>query len=257
MNETNDFERLIADVAREAMGPTRPVDLERVTHLAATSVAAPRASAVTHPADRESLGRPERGLSVFSAVKLVAAASIIALIGGFLMAGLIDPPEEAVPPAALDAAPVTHVTGTRVSAVEDTTDEEWWAEDGVGHSRGMRATETVEWSDPRLPSELQVATNLDTYWSPVGEFRETVFSGTSLMEGPDGYWTGEFTAYCDDSDCYGLNTITGHGAYEGLYAVLRAFDDIEGPEDGDWVLDGLLFEGEMPPLPEAMEPSTD
>ena len=81
-------------------------------------------------------------------------------------------------------------------------------------------------------------------------------TGTTLMEGPEGYWTGEFTLFCDaDSGCSGVNTITGHGAYEGLFAVMRAFDDIEGPVFGDWVFEGVIFESEMPPMPEALEPS--
>jgi hypothetical protein len=54
-----------------------------------------------------------------------------------------------------------------------------------------------------------------------------------------------------------MNTIIGHEAYDGLSAVMRAFDDIEGPEFGDWVFEGPIFEGELPPMPEALEPPLD
>jgi len=174
----------------------------------------------------------------------LAGTVILALLGGLGSA--------AIAQADTDAGPVTRVTGTVLSSVDDATDEESWEEDGIYHSRGFRVTETVDWSDPRLPSELQSVQNLDASGS------SAVVSGTTLLEGPEGYWTGEFIVVCDAaSGCTGVNTITGHEAYEGLFAVMRAFDDIEGPVFGDWVFEGLIFEGEMPPMPEALEPATD
>lgn len=49
----------------------------------------------------------------------------------------------------------TPFTGTRIGLVPDTTDEEWWVEDAVGHARVYRLEEQVEWSDPRLPTTKQ------------------------------------------------------------------------------------------------------
>ena len=177
----------------------------------------------------------------------LAGTVVLALLGGLGSVALAQ--EDA------ETAKVTPFTGTRLDAVWDTTDAEWWEEDGIGHSRGMRGTETIEWSDPRLPSEMHVGMNFDEYGP--GEFQATAVSGTTLLEGPDGYWSGEFTVYCDDRGCHGMNTITGHEAYEGLLAVFRAYDDIEGPEEGEWVYEGLIFEGEMPPRPEPVEPSAE
>ena len=148
-----------------------------------------------------------------------------------------------------DTEKVTHVTGTRVSAAEGAIGE-WWETDGIEHGRGMTGTETIEWSDPRLPSELQMMQNVDL----PGE--EVVVTGATLLEGPEGYWTGEFTAYCDpDSDCHGMNTIAGHGGYEGLFAVLRGFY-ADGP-GSDWVFDGVIYESETLPVPEALEPTAE
>ena len=146
-----------------------------------------------------------------------------------------------------ETAKVTHFTGTRLSAADGTIDE-WWEADGIGHARGLHGTETIEWSDPRLPSEMQMVQNLDA----LGQ--GAVVTGATLLEGPEGSWTGEFTAYCDpDSDCHGMNTITGHGAYEGLFAVMHGFY-ADGP-GSDWVFDGVLYEGETLPIPEPLEPT--
>jgi len=155
--------------------------------------------------------------------------------------------------------PVTHFTGTRLSSVPDTTDEEWWEEDGIGHARVFRVAETVEWSDPRLPSEKQNVANFDMY--NIGEFREVPMTGTTLLEGPDGYWSGEFTTYCDaEGACHGMSAVTGHGAYEGLFAIFRDSSPALDPDASsvamvETVFEGLIFEGERPPMPDPIEPS--
>jgi hypothetical protein len=169
----------------------------------------------------------------------LAGMVMLALLGG--LGGVTLAQEDT------DGAKVTHVTGTRVSAVEGAIDE-WWEADGIEHGRGLHATETIEWSDPRLPSELQMVQNIDA----LGQ--AAVVTGATLLEGPEGSWTGEFTAYCDpDSDCHGMNTITGHGAYAGLFAVFRG-SWADGP-GSDWVFDGVIYEGEALPMPEALEPT--
>ena len=154
-----------------------------------------------------------------------------------------------------DPAKVTPFTGIALSSMPDSSDEEWWVEDGVGHSRTLRVREAVEWSDPRLPSEKQNVVNFDMF--EIGEFRQTAMTGTTLLEGPDGYWAGEFTVYCDTvGDCYGTNILTGHGAYEGLFAIFRSTPSDPGGR-GQGFFDGLIFEGEMPPMPDPIEPSVD
>ena len=169
--------------------------------------------------------------------------SLVGLVMLVLLGGLGG---VALAQADTDTAKVTHFTGTRLSAVEGTVDE-WWEADGIGHARGLHATETIEWSDPRLPSELQIVQNLDV------PGQEAVVTGATLLEGPEGYWTGEFTAYCDpESECHGMNTITGHVAYEGLFAVFRGF--YAGGPGSDWVFDGVIYEGETLPIPDALEP---
>jgi hypothetical protein len=207
---------------------------EAMTHGPSIMAAMDRAEPLADPARACKRGTIMRTLRLS-----LAGMVMLALLGG--LGGV------ALAQADTEGAKVTHVTGTRVSAVEGTIDE-WWEADGIGHGRGLHATETIEWSDARLPSELQMVQNVDALG------REAVVTGATLLEGPEGYWTGEFTAYCDpDSDCHGMNTITGHGAYEGLFAVFRGFW-ADGP-GSDWVFDGVIYEGETLPMPEALEPT--
>ncbi len=154
------------------------------------------------------------------------------------------------------AGPVTPFTGIRLSSTEDTSDEEWTVEGGIGRARVYKLHETVEWSDPRLPTDKLNVMNFDMY--NIGETRDLPIAGTQLLEGPDGYWTGEFTSFCDEvGDCYGMNVITGHGSYEGLFATFRASPQPDPAGEGDLLFDGLIFEGEMPPMPDPIEPSVE
>jgi hypothetical protein len=178
----------------------------------------------------------------------LAVSVVVMLLGG--LAATASAQED------VESGPVTHFTGTWLSQTTDTSDEEWREEDDIGHSRGVRLTEMIEWSDPRLPSEKQHVLNFDMH--NIGEFREVPVTGTLLLEGPEGYWTGEFTAYCDaDGGCYGMNTITGHGAYEGLFAIFRGIPPRDTDAEGGVFFEGLIFEGEMPPMPEPLEPPAE
>jgi hypothetical protein len=49
--------------------------------------------------------RPARGFTMFSALKFIAAGVIVALFGGFLLAGILTTPSEEMAPAAVSASP--------------------------------------------------------------------------------------------------------------------------------------------------------
>jgi hypothetical protein len=171
---------------------------------------------------------------------------IFALLGGLTGAVVAQ-----TGPAEEDS-PVTAVSGTFVSQVTDTSEQEWTEEGGIAHARYYKFLETIEWSDPRLPSNNHVVLNFDMY---DGELREMPYAGTDLLVGEDGYWTGTFTGFCDQqAHCYGMDMLTGHGAYEGLFATLRAFppEDAANARETRW--EGLIYEGEMPPMPDYPEP---
>jgi hypothetical protein len=146
---------------------------------------------------------------------------------------------------------VTHVTGVVTNSWNDSTEEEWWLDpETVGHARGFKQHQNVDWSDPRLPRRKDTRLNFDMYHE--GEFREVPVRGTHLLTGPYGYWTGTGSGFCDtDGECVAIDMLTGHEAYEGLNAALFAQTD---GATGVTVWDGYIFEGEPLPMPEPLEP---
>ena len=54
--------------------------------------------------------------------------------------------------------------------------------------------------------------------------------------------------------CYGVNVITGHGDYEDLFATFRVTPSQDPASEGATLFDGLIFEGEMPPMSDPLEP---
>ena len=152
-----------------------------------------------------------------------------------------------------EAGPVTPVTGTRLSATTDTSEEEWSYEGTVGVARNFKLLESVEWSDPRLPSDVLNVLNFDMH--VIGHFQDLPVTGAVLLQGPDCYWTGSLTGFCDPQEtCHVMETLTGHGAYEGLFATILGGDAEAGAQ---YLYEGMIFEGEMPPMPDPLEPSAE
>jgi hypothetical protein len=76
---------------------------------------------------------------------------------------------------------------------------------------------------------------------------------TSLLRGPEGYWTGTSAGCFDQHGIHhGVEVLTGHGAYDGLLATLHIVSD---PESDTTTAEGLIFPGEMPPEPDPVEPA--
>jgi hypothetical protein len=170
----------------------------------------------------------------------LAGTVILALLGGLGSVVAAQTEEEPAPAAML--------TGGTLSRDLDVTEMEVTEGDGVEHYRGFRFVERHEWSDPRLPIESLSIQNGDIYEAGVA------FSAAVLLEGPDGYWTGTNTYFCDNGDiCHGMTHLTGHEAYEGLSALI-ASASVPGAEGQEWESEGLIFEGEMPPFPEPLKP---
>ena len=150
-----------------------------------------------------------------------------------------------------------HVTGSVMSMTMsdegEFTDEGAHSEDWVGHLRGVWFLEEFEWSDPPLPSQAEVVINGEAY-DPAGIASDVMW----LLEDADGYWTGPWTGWCSFEDhCHGVATITGHGAYEGLCAVITERQSRDASAMVDKVLEGGIFRGDMPPVPEPLEPSAE
>jgi hypothetical protein len=181
----------------------------------------------------------------------LAGTVILALLGGLSGAVAAQAEETA------SALPVAAVTGTVITQVFDDSDEEYSVNAaGVGHARGTHLVETYEYSDPRLPAEKRIELNFDIYplrgWGDVW-----VLTSTIRLDGPDGYWTGTGQWFgpvggkLASMDVYAgsQDVLVGHGAYEGLMAVLGC--------DGVTGCSGYIVKGEMPPMPDPVEPSAE
>ena len=189
----------------------------------------------------------------------------LALLGG--LGGTVLAQEE---PAAIEEvgradveSPVTatHVTGSVVSSATDSSEFELTEAGGVMHGGGLKATSEFEWSDPRLPSQGEFAMNL-VGSGDVG----LAYHYMWMLEGPEGYWTGPESGFCDAADrCRGTAILTGHGIHEGLFAVLVSGPQLDSSGDvlrdsvGNTrpVFDGAIFFGNPPPMPEPPEPPAE
>lgn len=199
---------------------------------------------------------------MFSPVRaIIGGALVFALGGAFLIAqpfgqqaGTVAPGAE-VSPAGAASAPVTGsmtwqgTDGSGMAFTEDCTAD---GEDCIGHASGLRYVAGYEWSDPRLPTSGEGITNFEAFGDAGLAIRSTW-----LLEGADGYWAGPWTGFCDPDDrCWGTVVLTGHGAYEGLSAVL-----VERPPDEGFgaksMFEGGIYVGEMPAQPEPLEPSAE
>ena len=144
---------------------------------------------------------------------------------------------------------VTFVSGSMIETVEAARGE-FIEENGVGHLVADRNEQTIEWTDPRLLSRRVVSSNADIYQP--SEPGAVPFSSTVLLEGDDGSWTGTAVGYFEGGfgDFVGRNVLVGHGAYDGLTASLYESYS-EGP-GSPMAWEGIIFEGEMPPMPDAL-----
>ena len=92
MDDMSAFERQVGEEILRIVGPARPVD-----DLAAFELATDH--------------QKGWGFTAFSALRFVAAAAIVALFGGFLLAGVLSTqPDGEAPPAAVAESPAPKAT---------------------------------------------------------------------------------------------------------------------------------------------------
>ena len=101
MDDLNALERQIEGQLNGFVGPVLPVDDAAIFN------------------DITAASKPTRwGFTMFSALKLVAAAAIVALFGGFLLAGILTTPDgEPMPPAAMTESPSPMTTEELLSSM--------------------------------------------------------------------------------------------------------------------------------------------
>ena len=192
---------------------------------------------------------------MFSPVKAITAGAIVFALGGVLLiAQLFDQQGANVPAAGSGPATVdpVWVTGTEAlgAACEDATSS---IDDGVVlRVRGWHCDQqTWESSDPRLTGDVTAAWNADVYRREDGEYT-ALAAGTYDLGNDGGSWHCEYAdalKYTPSAETDGLNDktarCTGGDGYSGLTAVL--FFRWTGNATS---IEGLLFGGDVPPLPE-------
>jgi hypothetical protein len=185
--------------------------------------------------------------------RLCAAIITVVLLAGSAV-GVAGQSEE-------EAPTLTFVTGKVIkdSSPEDDWDEAW-SDGSVVHVLGWRVARMVQWTDPRLPSEMVSRMNVDTHLAETDMMQ--TFAETYRLEGPDGVWTGTGRALAIEHGQQPgwLMVLTGEGAYEGLSAMLVRETVRADPESEDHdhiLLKGYIFEGELPPMPDPIEPPAE
>jgi hypothetical protein len=171
----------------------------------------------------------------------LAGTVILALLGG--LGGVVLGQDE-VPLTA------TRITGTVVDKDWDDSEGEYTTDEhGVDQLRGLLVHETWEWSDERLPAAKTGVWNNNGYWIGEGD-GVLAWTGTNRLDGPDGSWIGTATGMYEPGtgSSFGLDVYVGEGAYEGLTLILQC---------GDRTCEGYILEGELPPMPEPVEPPTE
>ncbi len=167
----------------------------------------------------------------------------LSLVASLSLAVVAQDEEELEPPTA------TFVTGVAVSKLEDVDFAGW----------------EMEWSDPRLPSRAQYRFSAETGRSdhPDGTVMAAQMVAVVRLDGPDGGWSGTdwilaWTLEPEPGE-KGRDTwievlmLDGDGDYEGLSATLT--NTGRGGSPGPY--EGFIFEGELPRMPDRIEPNSE
>ena len=204
--------------------------------------------------------QPVGGSTMFSAVKFVVAGVIVALFGGFLLAGVLTTPQEReAAPAAVNESP-SPMTSGELSAPHSATAIFSWAElvepgemseDGLS----VRGDSWLGWvyspDDPRLTGEARIAVNMDGY--EVDPYVSQL-SWAIRIANDDGAWVGTVRGYRDPESKPNrhLNIeLAGEGGYAGHAALLTT----PGRGDGWW--EGFVFPSPLLGYPDPIEPPAE
>jgi hypothetical protein len=173
-----------------------------------------------------------RTQTMFSPVKAVTAGALVFALGGMLLiAQPFDQQEAGIP-----GAQPPELSGVTVTVTQQCED--------VGHAG-------CDWtaSDPRLTGIVAVD------WGAIegvsvdgaGESDAGFIWMDGTFEGPEGGWTSRvYTLWGEPTQSFLV--LSGTGANEGWQYIASSID----PEsDGDFDWTGTLYQGELPPFPEA------
>jgi hypothetical protein len=192
----------------------------------------------------------------------LAGTVILTLLGGLSVAVVAQDEEP---------TPITFVTGTVAEVygydVDDEAEGDLSSHDIRGYEvmtqSGGPLRQVVEWSDPRLPTDLWLAVGYTLIAIEVGIDGAMNAAWQSLLEDQEGRWRGTGRSVQGADQKYSLYVLTGEGAYDGLSVLLRGTipDDEEAGllhahAPWDMAYEGYIFEAELSPLPDAPAPLT-
>ncbi len=167
-----------------------------------------------------------------------------------------------------EPAPFTFVTGTIVEQFGYTEgarvgeDEmgpgthEQREEDGVLYERGVIIEQEVDWSDPRLPTTHWLRLDLAIHGMDERDGLVMTVGTSHLLEGAEGSWRGTGRVIEDADGRLSQYVLSGEGDYESLYALLQGTPGMDAHGPLDYSYEGFIFEGQLPPFPDPVEPAT-
>lgn len=250
MVDMKELERQVAGEVVRAVGPVRPVDDLSVYRA-------------VHEASRP---RGWRLQTMFSTTKFFVGGAIVALFVGFLYASVATAPrgDEPAPAAATqpdaDAPTVGSVSaepvdfhGTYPNFVTDDAGTMVLSQDGFIVTGDIIKGTFTDLDDPRLNGAVRYVINRIDH-SLAGD----VASYVMRIDNDDGSWLGRGYGYNDTSG--GDLSFDAENIVDGLFdtTVLRGTDGYEGltaimvnlPTEDGLRVQGVVFPGEMPELPE-------
>jgi hypothetical protein len=193
-----------------------------------------------------------RTQSMFSPAKAVTVGALVFALGGALfVAQPFDQQGGGVPGAEAEAVAPTWVTGDIRFAPGCSGPDSSEMDGDVLRVRNIECSpQTWTSSDPRLTAEVARRYNEDTY--QVDEGSISVGTDTADLRNDGGGWACSTISLLEGSGDTSQRvtgdtvTCTGDGGYAGLSAVLII--EQVGRSEG---FSGLIFYGDIPPLPEA------
>ena len=109
-----------------------------------------------------------------------------------------------------------------------------------------------------VPATMILSGATDVYGEEGDPNGGVVYTGTFLLQGETGSWTGTQFGYFPPDPVIAAMTLEGEGAYEGLSAIIyQTYADAQAQQDDIVSFEGMIIEGELPPYPDVPVAATE